>query len=266
MRRWFIPAAIALALVGASCAADPSAKDDPAAVAAIEKAYKAFSSGQEKILAEYQKLQQKKASKEELQAVIDRYYTLSADEIPKLFVLAKKAPRSQAAFQVFELVVMQGGDDAASAKEIFVEHHLDKPWIKQYAQMLGQGFDPSAIELLEKIREKNPDREVQAWAELGMGVCHLKLIKSDAEKQAEHVERARTILSEVGQKYADIEMRPGVTLAEYAVEQASKIDANVALSVGKEIIDLEGEDTDGKKFKLSDYRGKVVLIDFWAFW
>ena len=30
--------------------------------------------------------------------------------------------------------------------------------------------------------------------------------------------------------------------------------------------ELEATDTDGQKIKLSDYRGKVVLIDFWATW
>lgn len=38
------------------------------------------------------------------------------------------------------------------------------------------------------------------------------------------------------------------------------------LSVGKLAPDIEGEDLDGKQFKLSDYRGKVVVISFWAFW
>ena len=36
------------------------------------------------------------------------------------------------------------------------------------------------------------------------------------------------------------------------------------LSVGKVAPDIEGQDQDGVRFKLSDYRGKVVLLDFWS--
>jgi cytochrome oxidase Cu insertion factor (SCO1/SenC/PrrC family) len=35
------------------------------------------------------------------------------------------------------------------------------------------------------------------------------------------------------------------------------------LLVGKEAPDIEGVDQDGQRFKLSDYKGQVVLIDFW---
>jgi thiol-disulfide isomerase/thioredoxin len=36
--------------------------------------------------------------------------------------------------------------------------------------------------------------------------------------------------------------------------------------VGRPAPEIEGEDLDGKTFKLSDYKGKVVLLDFWAMW
>jgi hypothetical protein len=38
------------------------------------------------------------------------------------------------------------------------------------------------------------------------------------------------------------------------------------LGVGRTAPEIEGEDLDGKKFKLSDYRGKVVVLDFGGYW
>jgi len=38
------------------------------------------------------------------------------------------------------------------------------------------------------------------------------------------------------------------------------------LDVGMRAPDFEATDVAGKSFKLSDYRGKVVLLDFWGFW
>jgi hypothetical protein len=34
-------------------------------------------------------------------------------------------------------------------------------------------------------------------------------------------------------------------------------------AVGKHAAQIEGEDSRGKTFRLADYRGKVVLLDFW---
>jgi len=36
--------------------------------------------------------------------------------------------------------------------------------------------------------------------------------------------------------------------------------------VGDVAKEIEGEDIDGQRFKLSDYRGKVVVLDFWGNW
>lgn len=38
------------------------------------------------------------------------------------------------------------------------------------------------------------------------------------------------------------------------------------LQIGKTVPEIERADTDGVAFKLSDYRGKVVMLDFWGDW
>lgn len=37
-------------------------------------------------------------------------------------------------------------------------------------------------------------------------------------------------------------------------------------NIGQTAPDIDGEDIDGVRFKLSDYRGKVVVLDFWGDW
>ena len=51
----------------------------------------------------------------------------------------------------------------------------------------------------------------------------------------------------------------------------SQLFASKYLAIGKtapeiEGMDTEGMDTEGVEFKLSDYRGKIVLLDFWGHW
>ncbi len=40
----------------------------------------------------------------------------------------------------------------------------------------------------------------------------------------------------------------------------------LAPKVGREVPEIEAEDIGGARFKLSDFRGKVVVLDFWGFW
>ncbi|QNL47857.1 AhpC/TSA family protein [Olivibacter sp. SDN3] len=42
--------------------------------------------------------------------------------------------------------------------------------------------------------------------------------------------------------------------------------ANDELKVGAVAVDIAGKDLDNKEYKLSDFYGKVVLLDFWAAW
>jgi predicted Zn finger-like uncharacterized protein len=47
---------------------------------------------------------------------------------------------------------------------------------------------------------------------------------------------------------------------------ANSGNVSVGLNIGNLAPEIEAEDLDGVNFKLSDYRGKVVLLDFWGHW
>jgi predicted Zn finger-like uncharacterized protein len=53
-----------------------------------------------------------------------------------------------------------------------------------------------------------------------------------------------------------------------ATVQRRPTPTNVQTGLGIDQVaqDIEGEDLDGVRFKLSDYRGKIVLLDFWGHW
>jgi cytochrome oxidase Cu insertion factor (SCO1/SenC/PrrC family) len=42
-----------------------------------------------------------------------------------------------------------------------------------------------------------------------------------------------------------------------------KGEAKEGLAIGNRAPEITGVDADGRRFALSDYRGKVVLLDFW---
>jgi hypothetical protein len=90
----------------------------------------------------------------------------------------------------------------------------------------------------------------------------------EAEKQLltanpdELLHEAEKLFERTIAEYGDVTASRG-TLGQMA--QATLFELH-HLVVGKAAPDIEGEDIDGKKFKLSDYRGKIVLLDFWGHW
>jgi cytochrome oxidase Cu insertion factor (SCO1/SenC/PrrC family) len=67
----------------------------------------------------------------------------------------------------------------------------------------------------------------------------------------------------VFRKLAEIHQKLGNT--ELANEYRIKADPVLAL-IGKPVPDFSATDLDGKPISLEQYRGKVVLLDFWAVW
>ncbi len=84
-----------------------------------------------------------------------------------------------------------------------------------------------------------------------------------------HDRRLGVALQQIDQRVAFAALVEVAALAE-PDQLAAASEANVFeiqnLAIGKTAPEIEGEDVAGVAFKLSDYRGKVVMLDFWGFW
>jgi hypothetical protein len=81
---------------------------------------------------------------------------------------------------------------------------------------------------------------------------------SPDEKKRKESER---LLEEAADQYADVKTAFDGTVGKKARSELFDLRS---LSVGKAAPEIKGTDQDGKPFKLSDYKGKVVLLDFWS--
>jgi hypothetical protein len=136
------------------------------------------------------------------------------------------------------------------------------------------------------VLEKNPHRDVQGQACLGLALFlngrlnRLDLLQEQPavnrryeglygqdyldslrrQDRATAVAEVEAVLEQAAEKYGDVKLAYGGTVGDNAQRELFAIRH---LAVGKEAADIEGPDQNGVRFKLSDYRGKVVLLYFW---
>jgi hypothetical protein len=81
------------------------------------------------------------------------------------------------------------------------------------------------------------------------------------QDRAKAMHEAEAFFERAATQFGDVKLPFGGTVAAKAKSELHEIRH---LSVGKEAQDIEGQDQDGQRFKLSEYRGKVVLLYFWS--
>ncbi len=134
-------------------------------------------------------------------------------------------------------------------------------------QNLGRSGGASGETLLRSLLEKDKRPEVQGVACLALGQSLKTRADNMADSQAKEAEKllaeSEKLLERAEKEYANVKGPFGKTIGEQAKPLLFELQH---LSIGKVAPDIEGEDADSKKFKLSEYRGKVVLLDFWGNW
>ncbi len=211
--------------------------------------------------------------------------------VEKFQKLAELHPQSDVEAQALLWIVQhqRSGEVYDQSLAILVERHAGLTELKPIVMMM-QYQPPSAKtnEFFQKLRDNGAARELGAVATY----AYLQYQKRAAELKtnlAENAETAKRYEEAYGKEQVEfLQQMTSLSEDELLAELeklvaesgdvvlsgertlASAIEGDIFelkfLQVGKEVPDIEGEDIDGTEFKLSDYRGKVVVIDFWGDW
>ena len=85
----------------------------------------------------------------------------------------------------------------------------------------------------------------------------------DAESLPGWVKSRRLSIKRVIDEFGEIQARQrSLRLAATTLGDAARIER--LLAIGRVAPEIEGDDLDGKRFKLTDFRGKVVVLNFWS--
>ncbi len=211
---------------------------------------------------------------------------------PRFWEIVNEDPKDDVAFGALQWLVResQSQPDRERAIATIMKEQIASAKLGDLCDSLPS--DPStAPALLERILAESPHHEVKGHAlyalaksklasvdlakrlqKQGTDPEELKGLKEwiGAERSAELEKldaakaqtEAETMLERVANEYADVKFRKA-TLADSAKGELHEMRD---LVVGKPAPEIEGEDLAGAAIKLSDYRGKVVMLDFWGNW
>jgi hypothetical protein len=210
--------------------------------------------------------------------------------------LARKYPKDPAAVEALCWIIAGGlgyngaGAEIETALDLLRTDYVTSDKLRRVCS-IAFVYDSVSVkpeQLLRAVLEKSPHRELRGIAcyhlgimlrrhaeaakrwrepgrakgwEAGLNAAVLKRLQSSDPDQL--LQEAERLFQRTIAEYGDVRIPPRGTLADIAKATLFEMQH---LVVGKTAPVIEGEDIDGKRFKLSDYRGKIVVLDFWGHW
>jgi thiol-disulfide isomerase/thioredoxin len=263
---------------------------------ALDKEYRKASEDFRKALADAE-------TREEKQKVVQQKAPYPEDFAQRFMELAEKNPNDPAAVDALVWIVthrmyrdQQSKDTRRKAFQIVLRDHVQNEKMAALYPALGHvmaGYarDKQSQQLLHAVLEKNKHRRAQALACLALAEqaegCQLlarefkdnpvranryqaiygkeavdTLVKATPDELSKE---AKSFYERFSKDFADVAVLGGNKLGETA-KKSYKDGRALFVGIGNPAPQIDDEDIDGKQFKLSDYRGKVVLLDFWGHW
>lgn len=208
----------------------------------------------------------------------------------QFLALAEQHPQDPAAVDALLWVVkrVRGKSDTTRALELLRKHHINSEKLETACEDIANSRSVAAEKLLRAALDTNPHQAVRAQA------CYY--LAALLNRETDLVEQLRAepdlaprVLQYYGKEYGThlsshdlavlnkrreqvyTRMRksfPDVKIQDTTMGKIAEQElfAIRHLSVGRPAPEIVGEDIHGKQFKLSDYRGKIVMLTFWGHW
>ena len=260
-----------------------AAKDEEQARAELEEIVEEYDVAQQAFSEGYGALETEK----ERSAFAQEHYPRPADYARRLFALAEQHAGTEAAGDALVWIVEHDwGRDAVDAFAMLVESHVERAGLADLAWRLDQ--HPRAMRPLERLHAESPHALVRGRALLSLARAHGAASREARRLQDDEGEPlspgaveflgGEAFVAELRAADPDALARRSEELlervrAEYDEEYPELAKSAAGdlfelrhLQVGMTAPDIEGVDLDGQPMKLSDYRGRVVVLDFWGDW
>jgi hypothetical protein len=174
----------------------------------------------------------------------------------------------------------------AEAIAILLRDYVRSDKLGETCKRVQFGFRKECETFLRMVLEKNSHRDVRGQACSSLAVFlngrmnRLDLLRDQPvvnsryerlygrdyldslrrQDRAKAIAEVEAVFERAADKYGDVKLPYSGTVGDSAKVELFAIRH---LAIGKEAPDIEGPDQNGVSFKLSDYRGKVVLLYLW---
>lgn len=171
----------------------------------------------------------------------------------EIFELIKKHPESKPAVQAMLLGYAGFNTEQQMViAELMLKHHKDHKLMLKFIYGMAWTDIPN-VAAIKQIKDASKDDLIRQTATASLASLY---------------SRTEDTRKELIASYKELIAWPGIAESNPKLLDNTKKDLfkTENLSIGVVAPDIVGTDHEDKEFKLSDYRGKVVLLDFWGIW
>jgi hypothetical protein len=191
----------------------------------------------------------------------DTRFLAPPELLEALLKQAEKDIKAPEAADLLNFVAISPGRSPSSTRaiQLLLDNFPDSKGIEEICQGLSR--DPQGADTLKLILQKSTQPSVKGAAALALA----RSLLAQADRSDDQAQADKTAAE--AEKYLQMVLDQfGKDNPEQVKDAQRFLKILKNIRVGKVAPEISAGDLDEKPFKLSDYRGKVVLLDFWGNW